>query len=79
MVNCKQAVEQLVDFLERNLSPDARDAIVSHMKDCPACVTFVETYCKTSSLCREAMLKAPPEGLTDRILAHVREHVSSKS
>jgi anti-sigma factor RsiW len=73
-VNCKQAVGDLAEYLDRALPQDMREAIVGHMKRCPACVTFTETYKKTTVLCRKALMKEAPSGLTERVLAFVREH-----
>jgi len=72
-VNCKQAVGDLADYLDRALPREVRDAIVGHMKRCPACVTFTETYKKTTVLCRKALMKEAPPGLTERILEFVRQ------
>ena len=72
-VNCKQAVGQLAGYLDRTVSQDVRDAIVGHMKRCPACMTFAETYKKTTVLCRKALLKEAPPGLTERVLEFVRQ------
>jgi hypothetical protein len=72
-VNCKQAVGQLAEFLDKALDIDVRDAIVAHMKRCPACVTFTETYKKTTDLCRKSLLKEAPPGLADRVLDFVRQ------
>ncbi len=78
-VNCRQAVSGLADYLENALPQQMQDAIVGHMKRCPACVTFTETYEKTTVLCRKAMLKEAPAGLAERVLAFVRQQTGSDS
>ena len=44
MMTCCQLVELLLEFLENELSPDLCCEAQDHLRCCPSCVTFVETY-----------------------------------
>jgi anti-sigma factor RsiW len=74
MVNCKQAVGALADYLEQAMTPETRADMLAHIHRCPACETFVETYRKTTALCRKALMKEAPPGLTERVMAFIKKH-----
>ena len=78
MLTCKKAADLLFDFLENNLPTDVRQDMVAHLKDCPPCVQFVETYQKTTELCRAAMLNQPPEELSQRLMSFLRLHTQNR-
>lgn len=62
MHSCKSAIELLQAFLEGELSPEEHKELKAHLEACPPCVQFVESYKKTSKLCRNALeTKMPAE------------------
>ncbi|MBI3179045.1 MAG: zf-HC2 domain-containing protein [Deltaproteobacteria bacterium] len=72
MVNCKEAVDLLADFLERKLHPETQTAVEAHMGDCPPCEQFMQSYRKTSTLCKKALLKEAPTELMERLITFLR-------
>ncbi len=74
MVNCKQAMGQLADYLDRTLSPERRAEVVEHLGRCSACVAFVKSYQATTSLCRQALDRPAPDGMCERVIELVRQH-----
>jgi anti-sigma factor RsiW len=74
MVNCKQAMGQLADFLDRSLGPEHRDEVVEHLDRCPACVAFVKSYQVTTTLCRKVLDRPAPQGMCERVLELVERH-----
>ena len=73
MVSCKECVDLLLDFLEDNLKPELRDGLMHHFKDCPPCLHFIDTYKKTSSLCKKTLMKEAPREFADRLSSFLRE------
>ncbi len=72
MVTCKEAVDLLADFLERKLHPETQIEVETHMGDCAPCERFMQSYRKTSTLCRKALLKEAPAELMERLINFLR-------
>jgi anti-sigma factor RsiW len=60
---CRDGVEVLLDYLEGTLPPSDRQALEAHVRGCPRCVAFVESYRQTPRIVREATVAAMPEDL----------------
>ena len=72
-LSCTEALEDLLDYVEGGLDPSPRQLFVEHMRVCGVCGHILESYCKTPTLCRRALKKELPAGVTDRLLAVLRE------
>ena len=46
-LSCKNEVSLIADYLAANLTPYAKQAFDAHLKACPDCVAFLQTYRKT--------------------------------
>lgn len=74
-MNCREFVEFLMAYLDQELPEGECATFERHMADCPACVTYLETYTETvrlGQLCRDPDGPVPedvPEGLVRAILA----------
>jgi hypothetical protein len=73
MITCRQMVELLLDFLEDALSPDCCEQIREHLRCCPPCVTFVETYRVTITLSRRLTPTPLPADLERRLRAAIEK------
>ncbi len=58
-MNCDKTISLLVEFL-------------GHLQ-CPPCLRFLETYKKTTQLCSNALKKAAPPELTNRLMTFLRQ------
>ncbi len=75
-MNCQECVEFLMAYLEGTLPPEELRVFEEHMRRCPPCVDYLETYRRTVELgkaaCRCESEEIPaevPEGLIRAILA----------
>ena len=74
-MNCREFVDFLMVYLDGELPEEQRATFEQHMKACPPCVTYLETYGETVKLggiCRESEGPVPedvPENLVAAILA----------
>ncbi len=59
---CKEFTSLLCDYIEGELDPETHEELEEHFKDCPPCVAFLNTYKKTSQLCRQTLgqIEIPP-------------------
>ena len=73
MMTCRKLVEQLLEFVAEEISPEDRDRICEHLCKCPPCVALVETYQITIRLSRQLPRVPLPAGLQERLRAALRE------
>jgi anti-sigma factor RsiW len=74
MVNCRQAIGRLGEYLDQNLVPGECEEITAHLRRCPTCVVFSASYQRTTELCRCLLAREAPASLTARVLEFVRRH-----
>ena len=53
-----------------------RRHLVSHCGMCEPCLRFVESYRKTSTLCKRTLVREAPRGLGARLREFLREQCS---
>jgi anti-sigma factor RsiW len=49
-MTCREFVEFLMAYLDRELEARQRDVFEGHMRQCPACVAYLDTYRTTVAL-----------------------------
>ncbi|MGQ0627183.1 MAG: anti-sigma factor family protein [Phycisphaerales bacterium] len=54
MMTCKEVVEFLMGYLDGEIAPAERAAFEEHLKACPPCVAYLQSYEATVKLGREA-------------------------
>ncbi|MFQ5513471.1 MAG: anti-sigma factor family protein [Myxococcota bacterium] len=59
-MTCREMVEFLMDYLEGELPAEPRDTFEEHMRRCPPCVAYLESYRRTIALGKAAC--SEPEG-----------------
>ena len=64
-MKCREFVDFLMAYLDEELDPDRRALFESHIKACPPCVNFLDSYKETvrlgQTVCRDAGGELPPE------------------
>jgi anti-sigma factor RsiW len=75
-MNCRQFTEFIVEYVEGDLTGEARAAFEGHISRCPTCVRYIETYRETIVLGKQAfqgtdavVFEPIPEELVRAILA----------
>lgn len=73
MLTCKEIADFLLDYQTRELPPEQIAEFERHLRGCPPCVAYLETYEHTVRLCRETRDLTPeasmPRELIEAILA----------
>lgn len=73
-ITCRELIGFIADYLARDLDPAARHEFDRHLKVCPSCVAYFESYQRTIKLGKTVMAPtddpAPvPDGLVRAIRA----------
>jgi anti-sigma factor RsiW len=67
MMTCRELAELLIDFVSDELPPDVRARLERHLRACPPCESYLETYQITIRLTRKLPDVAPPPELLERL------------
>ncbi len=54
ILDCRELIAFLADYLDGELAPEVRDAFELHLSLCPACVDYLANYRETLRLERRA-------------------------
>jgi anti-sigma factor RsiW len=81
-MKCREFVDFLMAYLDEELDPDRRALFESHIKQCPPCVHFLDSYKETvrlgQAVCRDEDAEGElppdvPDELVQAILAATRK------
>jgi anti-sigma factor RsiW len=77
MMNCDKTISLLLELLEDEIDPKTKKEFLGHLQECPPCLRFLETYKKTTQLCSNALKKAAPPELTNRLMTFLRQRAKN--
>jgi anti-sigma factor (TIGR02949 family) len=78
-MTCKDFIDFLMDYLEKQLPDGSRDEFEKHIEDCPDCLHYLDSYKSTVELgqnvCKDddSAPEDAPEKLIQAILSAVKE------
>lgn len=70
--DCKQAVEQLYEFLDGELTAEKRTSIAGHLDACGHCLDAFEFHTELKTVISEKCRTDLPDGLRDRVFDALR-------
>ena len=73
--SCKQITGLIYDYLNNRLSRDLKRDFQRHLKICPDCVHFLNTYKKTVAVARTVRVEKIPAKVRESILVFLRKNV----
>jgi len=73
MINCRELIEFLIDFVSDELPPEHRAHVEQHLQRCAPCVAYLETYRMTIKLTRKLPCQPLPPHLAERLRAAIEE------
>jgi anti-sigma factor RsiW len=62
--DCRELFAQLSEYLDEELTPEARREMEEHLCDCPPCVEFLGSLRRTIDLCRQFEPGGSPQPLS---------------
>ena len=71
-LDCKEAVEELYEFLSGELTDDKRASIRDHLDACAPCLQAYEFHADLKSVISEKCKTELPTGLRDRVFDALR-------
>lgn len=76
-MNCKEAFDFLMDYLDGGLTPEQRRDFDQHLRECPSCVRYLDSYRTTVALAsgayeRPEPPKTMPQGIMNAVRAALR-------
>jgi anti-sigma factor RsiW len=72
-MTCKELCALLIDLVSGDLPPEHRQLVEEHLKRCPPCVAYFESYQLTINLTRKLPCTPLPAQLIERLRAAARE------
>ena len=72
-MRCKQAQTLMDSYLNEGLSPDEREPLEIHLRDCGACQQKLEHLQNLLAVLRSDPSPPVPNGLVDRIMARAKD------
>jgi hypothetical protein len=72
---CKQITELVSDYLSDKLSPTAKRDFQEHLRICPDCVAFLNTYKKTVAVTRSVAIEDISQNVRNNILTFLRKRI----
>jgi anti-sigma factor (TIGR02949 family) len=70
---CRGVIDLLCDYLEGEIPREDSEALEIHLSDCPPCMAFLNTYRKTTELCRHLQPEDIPVELKEKLEQFIRE------
>jgi len=69
MITCRDLSELLIDVVSGELPPEYREQVEQHLRLCPPCVAYLQTYQTTIRLTRQLPCEPPPPEVAERLRA----------
>ena len=71
MIECKECVDFLSDYVDGYLNEDILKKLESHLSDCPPCLDFLRTFKTTVSLTQELQEEEVPENIMLKVRSFI--------
>jgi len=76
---CKEITDLIFGYLNDTLSPSVKRDFERHLRICPDCVNFLNTYRKTAATSASLRPEAMPVKVRENILEFLRRRIRKRS
>jgi predicted anti-sigma-YlaC factor YlaD len=76
-MTCEDAIALLGDYLEASLTPEGIRRLEAHLKDCPACRAYLNTYRRTREVTAQLGPAEMPADMKTRLRAFLRKQIQA--
>lgn len=73
---CREITDLLLDYMTGGLDPETVSAFQDHLRLCPDCVAFLNTYKKTVQLTRSLRYESIPAELERRVRRFLQQRMT---
>ncbi|MBI1747530.1 MAG: zf-HC2 domain-containing protein [Acidobacteria bacterium] len=78
MITCRQVIELLSDYINRELSPEDKTELDQHLQGCQNCGTFLYTLRQSVDLLKDLKEEDIPEEVNARLRNFLRSKIQSE-
>ena len=78
-MTCQQVTDLIVDYVAGDMVPAVQAAFKAHLRNCPDCVAFLNTYRETIRTARILCYEDVPEEMFNRVQNFLRERIQGNS
>jgi hypothetical protein len=75
---CKEITDLVLDYFNERLNAEEKREFKQHLRICPDCVSFLNTYKKTVSVTRSLDSDEIPGGVRENILQFLRKRARKR-
>jgi hypothetical protein len=76
---CKEITDLIIGYLDNTLSPTVKRDFRRHLRICPDCVNFLNTYKKTAATSASLRPEAMPAKVRENVLEFLRSRLRKRS
>lgn len=74
-ITCQHITSLILDYVTGELDPDTTVAFEAHLRICPDCVAFLNTYQKTIQATRSLRYEEIPSEMVNRVRRFLQEKI----
>ena len=75
-LTCQQATDLIVDYVAGEMVPATHAAFEAHLRNCPDCTAFLNTYRETIRTTRTLRHEDVPEEMLKRVEDFLRQRIN---
>lgn len=79
MYTCKDSINLLLEYLDKEMSEEERKHLESHLSGCSPCEDFLRTYRATPGMCKKALAARMPQEVASKLKDFLRSKIKSAS
>ena len=77
MMNCKEVVDVLSDYLANELSADDADRVRMHLRQCPNCTAFEASLRSTIKWTHDLKAEDPPLDVVNSVQTFLKSNIGA--
>ncbi|HEY0706075.1 MAG TPA: zf-HC2 domain-containing protein [Polyangia bacterium] len=77
MISCQNIVDFCLDYLEGSLPAEDQSGFDRHLLVCGTCLSFFESYRRTSEISRQALAAEMPVQVKEAVRSYLRARCTS--
>lgn len=76
-LTCQQVIDLIIDYVSEEMSAEAMERFEAHLRGCPDCIAFLNTYRGTIRATRSLRYEDIPGDMRSRVQQFLREKMQS--